>query len=90
MNSTTKGIVTILAIGIVGFVVYKKFIKPDSRKVVKNYLYSIYGYDKIREDFVNNADKDYVDAWSDAVMKGKDTFFRQGKVYETKTGTVKK
>lgn len=90
MNSNTKGIITVLAIGIIGFLAYKKFAKPDSRKVIKNYLYSIYGYDKMREDFVDSADKDYIEAWTDAVMKGENSFVLKGTTYETKTGKVKK
>jgi hypothetical protein len=89
MNSNTKGIITVLAVGVVGFLAYKRFVKPNSRKVVKNYLFSIYGYDKKRDEFVDGVDKDYINEWSDAIMKGNETFLLKGVTYITKTGKVK-
>jgi hypothetical protein len=89
MNKNTKGAIAVGVVLLLGFIVYKKFGKPDSRKVIINYLNATFGFKKENADFVNSADKGYIDNWSIAIMNGKDTFDFNGKTYITKGGTAK-
>lgn len=90
MNNTTKGILTVLVVGVLGYVAYKRFALPNSKKVVVNYMKATFGNEVDYEKFVETADKDYINAWSDAIMKGKDTFVYKGVTYITKGGKTKK
>ncbi len=102
MNKNTKGIIAVAIVGILGYLAYKKFGKgggggvggvlgkPNNREVVANYLYSVWGYSKEREDFSKSADQDYIDLWAEAIMKGKDTFQHKGNTIVTKTGRVQR
>lgn len=89
MNKNTKGIIAVAVVVLLGFIAYKKLAKPDSRKVIINYLDATFGADSKHKDFINNADKGYVESWSKALMNGKDTFEFNGKTYNTKGGTAK-
>ena len=90
MNKNTQGIITVLVIGVLGYFAYKKFgkdlIKPDSRKVLIKYLDATYGKTDDHQTFINNADKSYVDAWSNALMNGQPTFTDKGVTYSTAGG----
>lgn len=90
MNKNVQGIIAIAVVGIIGYLAYKKLGKPDSKKVIINYLDATFGLKKEHTDFVNNADKGYIDSWSDAIMNGKDTFQYNGTTYVTRGGATKK
>jgi hypothetical protein len=90
MNKNIKGTIVVGIVIALGYLVYKKFGKPDSRKVLINYLNATFGADSKHTDFINNAEKGYVESWSNALMNGKDTFEYNGKTYNTKGGIVKK
>jgi len=90
MNKNTKGAIVVVIILTLGYLAYKKLGKPDSKKVVINYLNATFGADSKHTDFINKADKGYVDSWSNALMNGKDTFEFNGKTFWTKGGTEKK
>lgn len=89
MNKNIKGAIVVGVVLALGYVAYKKFGKPDSRKVLINYLNATFGADSKHTDFINNADMGYVESWSKALMNGQDTFEYNGKTYNTKGGTVK-
>lgn len=87
-NKTKNGIIVVSIVLIGAYFAYKKFIKPDSKKVVVNYLYATFGRDIDYESFVNKADKNYIDAWAKSIMDGKSTFVVDGKTYNTSGGTA--
>lgn len=89
MNKNTNGFIAVAVIGLLGYLAYKKIGKPDSKKVVINFLNATFGLKKEHADFVNSSDKGYIDNWSVAIMNGKDTFEFNGKTYYTKGGTAK-
>jgi hypothetical protein len=90
MNNNVKGIITVgIVIGL-GFLAYKKFVKPDNRKVVIKYSDGIYGKSPSRNAFIYSADKGYVDAWANAIKKNSQTFKFNDKIYLTQGGTVKR
>ena len=89
MNKNLNGLIAVAVIGILGYIAYKKLGTPNSKKVVINYLNASYGYADSHVDFINKADKGYVDNWSKAIMNGKDTFEFNGKTYWTKGGSAK-
>lgn len=89
MSKNTKGIIAVAVVVLLGFIAYKKLAKPDSRKIIINYLNATFGFKKENADFVNSADKGYIDNWSNALMNGSDTFEFNGKTYNTKLGTAK-
>jgi hypothetical protein len=97
MNKNINGLIAVAVVGLLGYLAYKKLYKSDSKnvvitdskKVVINYLYTLYGENKLYDDFVNKADKGYIDNWSNAIMNGKDTFQFNGKIYNTKGGSAK-
>ena len=98
MNKNLKGVIAVGLIAVIGFFVYKKLSKgtktgsgvggQKSRDVVKNYLFSTYGYSKEREDFARTMTQDYADAWANAIMNGKTTFIHNGNTIVTATGRV--
>jgi hypothetical protein len=90
MNNTTKGILTVLVVGVLGYVAYKRFALPNSKKVVVNYMKATFGTAQDYDKFVETADKDYINAWSKAIMDGKDTFNVKGVTYVTYGGKSKK
>jgi hypothetical protein len=90
MNKNVKGIIAVAIVGVIGYVTYKKFVKPDSKKVVIAYLDSTFGKDAKHTDFVNGAGASYIDSWAKAIMSGSDTFTDSGNTYITNGGTVKK
>jgi hypothetical protein len=96
MNKNINGIIAVAVIGLLGYLAFKKLGgksglgKQKNREVVKNYLISTYGYSKEREDFAKSADQDYIDAWAEAIMNGKDTFQHNGNTIVTSTGRVKR
>ena len=87
-NSTRNGIIAVAIVLVGGYIAYKKFLKPDSREVLINYLDATYGKDAEHRTFIMSADKGYVDAWSDALMKGKETFTFNNKTYKTAGGSA--
>jgi hypothetical protein len=90
MNNNVKGIITVgIVIGL-GFLAYKKFVKPDNRKVVLKYLEGVYGKNENRKANINSADKGYIDSWANAIKKNSETFKFNDKIYLTKGGTVKR
>jgi uncharacterized Zn-binding protein involved in type VI secretion len=88
MNKNLNGIIVVAVIGLLGFLAYKKFGKPNSRKVVINYLDATFGGD--HSAFVNSADKGYIDNWSDAIMNGSTTFTFNGTTFVTRGGKTQK
>jgi hypothetical protein len=90
MNKNLKGVLVVVVVLGVGYFAYKKFLKPDNKKVVTKYLDATYGVDEKHKTFVNNADKGYIDTWANAINKGSNTFDYDGKTFFTKGGTVKK
>jgi hypothetical protein len=88
MNKNIKGLIVVAIVGVLGYVAYKKFILPNSKKVVIAYMDSTFGGS--HEDFVNKADKVYIDSWAKAIMDGKTTFDANGITYVTKGGKVQK
>jgi hypothetical protein len=90
MNKNVKGIITVLVVLGVGFFAYKKFLKPDNKKVVIKYLDATYGVDAKHTSFINSADKGYVDNWAKAIKDGSETFVFNNQTHYTKGGTVKK
>jgi TctA family transporter len=90
MNKNVKGLIVVAIVGVLGYVAYKKFILPNSKKVVIAYLDSMFGITQEHKDFVNKADKVYIDSWSKAIMNGKPTFDANGTTYETNGGRAKK
>jgi hypothetical protein len=89
MNKNVMGVITTIVVGGLLFVAYKKFVKPNNRKVLINYLDATFGASKSHIDFINNADKGYVDNWANALMKGKSTFIYNNKTYNVSGGTSK-
>ena len=88
MNKNVKSIIVVVAIAGLGYLVYKKFGKPDSRKVVIKYLDASFGGD--HSAFVNKADKGYIDNWSEAIMNGSTTFEYNGTTFVTNGGRTQK
>jgi len=89
MNKSTKNGIVVVAIVLVGgYFAYKKFVKPNSRKVLINYLDATFGKDAEHTTFINSADKGYVDAWAKALMKGESTFTYNNKTYNTGGGNA--
>jgi hypothetical protein len=89
MNKNTKGAIAVSVMLLLIFIAYKKFANTDSKKVVIKYLDKTFGYKKEHADFINSADKGYVDNWSLAIINDKDTFEFNGKIYNKKGGTAK-
>jgi hypothetical protein len=89
MNSNIKGIISVAIIGVIGYITYKKFVKPSSKKVVIAYLDATFGKDAKHTNFVNSAGASYIDSWAKAIMNGAETFTDAGKTYITNGGTVK-
>lgn len=88
MEKNTRNGIIVASIAIVGvYFAYKKFVLPDSKKVVLNYLNATFGGD--HSSFVNSATKSYLDAWSKALMNGEDTFVDAGVTHWTCGGTSK-
>ena len=93
MNKNIKGIIVVVVVLGLGYFAYKKFGKPNSKKVVIKYMDATFGVDEKHKNFVNNSyntDKGYIDNWADAINKGVDTFQFNNQTYYTKGGTVKK
>lgn len=90
MNNNVKGIIVVGVVIGLGFFAYKKFVKPDSKKVVLEYLERVYGKNENRNANINAADKGYVDSWAKAIKKNSETFKFGDKIYLTQGGTVKK
>jgi hypothetical protein len=90
MNSNVKGIISVIVVGGLLYIAYKKFVKPNNRKVLINYLDATFGASSSHADFINNADKGYVDNWAKALMKGESTFVYNNKTYMVSGGTAKK
>ena len=90
MNSNVKGIISVIVVGGLLYIAYKKFVKPNNRKVLINYLDATFGESSGHADFINNADKGYVDNWAKALMKGENTFTFNNKTYSTAGGKVAK
>jgi hypothetical protein len=88
MNKNLNGIIVVAVVGLLGFFAYKKFGKPNSRKVVIKYMDATFGGD--HSAFVNSADKGYIDSWSDAIMNGSTTFIYNGTTFVTKGGRTQK
>jgi len=93
MDSKTKnGLISVGLVAITGYLAYRFFIKPNSKKVVLSYLNATYcGMNEEHSTFVNNASKSYLDAWSEAIMNGECTFVDKAtnKTYVTLGGKVK-
>jgi hypothetical protein len=90
MNSNVKGIISVVVVGGLLYLAYKKFVKPNSKKVVINYLDATFGVSTNHTDFINKADKGYVDNWAKALMKGESIFTYNGKTYKVAGGTATK
>jgi len=88
MNKNVKGIIVVAVVGLLSYLAYKKFGKPDSRKVVTKYLDATFGGDHTA--FVNKADKGYIDSWSEAIMNGSTTFVYNGTTFVTRGGKTQK
>lgn len=89
-KSVKNGLIVVVAVTLLGYFSYKYFVLPDSKKVVISYLDATFGKDPKHTDFINSANKSYVDAWAKAIMKGEDTFTDGGKLYNTSGGTAKR
>ena len=87
-KSNRNGIIVVAIVLIGGYFAYKKFVKPNSRKVLINYLDATFGSKAEHTTFINNADKGYVDEWSKALMKGESTFTYNNKTYKTSGGSA--
>lgn len=88
MNKNIKGIIVVVLFAGLGYLAYKKFGKPDSRKVVIKYLDASFGGD--HSEFVNKSEKGYIDNWSKAIMNGSNTFEYNGTTYITNGGKKQK
>ena len=89
-KSIKKGLLVVAVVTLLGYFSYKLFILPNSKKVVINYLDASYGKDIAHTTFVNSAKKSYVDSWAKAIMRGENTFFDGGTLYNTSGGTAKR
>jgi hypothetical protein len=89
MNKNVKGIITVLVVLGVGFFAYKKFLKPDNKKIVLKHLATNYGVKESHKSFVDSADKGYIDSWANAIKIGSETFTYNGKTFYTLGGTTK-
>ena len=87
MNEKTKNGLIVVGVILVGLFLTYKFIIPNSSKVVLNYLNATFGNKKEHEDFVKSAEKGYLNAWSKAIMEGRNTFTYKDKEYNTSGGT---
>lgn len=87
MSKDMKGIIVVLVVAGIGYIAYKKFLKPDSRKVVIKYLDASFGGS--HSEGVKSMEKGYVDSWSKAIMSGSTTFNYNGKTYVTMGGKIK-
>jgi hypothetical protein len=88
MNKNVRGIIVVVVMAGLGYLAYKKFGKPDSRKVVIKYMDATFGGD--HSAFVNSADKGYIDNWAKAIMDGQQTFDFNGKTFVTRGGKTQK
>jgi hypothetical protein len=88
MNKNLKGLITVAVVVGLGYIVYKKFILPNSKQVVIKYMDATFGGS--HSDFVNKADELYIKNWATAIMEGKTTFDANGVTYVTKGGRVQK
>jgi hypothetical protein len=89
MNNNIKGILVVGVVLGLGFFAYKKFINPNSKKVVIKYLDKLRGVKEENKTFVNGADKGYIDSWAKAITKNSETFKFENKIYLTNSGRVK-
>jgi hypothetical protein len=86
-KSTRNGLIAVGIMAVLGYFAYKKFILPNSKLVVLNYLDASFGGD--HSAFANGMKQSYADAWAQALMKGQDTFTDSGLVYWTCGGKAK-
>jgi hypothetical protein len=84
MNKNINGIIAVLVVAGLGYFAYKKLGKPNSVKVITNYLDATYGGD--HKEAVSKMEKGYLNAWSDALMNGSKTFEYNGSTYKTGGG----
>jgi hypothetical protein len=90
MNKNIQGFIAVAVVGIIGYLAYKKFGKPNNFEVVTNYMNSIYGeIEGGRINAVKKMGKGYIDNWAKAIMNGKNDFEYNGKIYHTQGGNVK-
>lgn len=86
MTKTTKGIVTVSVIAVLGFGAYRLFYKTKRQKV----KYLIEGnYSQGTEAELMAFGDDYIDAWYKAAKDGRDSFALGTGMYHTKGGTAK-
>lgn len=92
MTSTTKGIISVGVLAVVGFIAYKVFVgKPFKAKVEelwKHYLKTFPATLPYKDTYLKTdifANKDFVDSWYKAYKKGVPTFVVKGRTWDTKT-----
>lgn len=83
MQKTTKGIVAIGILAIIGFVGYKVFVKTKRQKV--NYLIT-YNYTQGTPEGLMAFGDDFIDAWYKGAKAGKKLFNLAGTFYNTQGG----
>lgn len=91
MNKQTKNAVVVLGvlgIFILGYFGYEQMKAKKNRKIVITYLDNLFPETK-HTDFVNSADKKYINAWASAITENKPNFIVNGEIYNTNGGTKK-
>ena len=87
MNSTTKGIITVLIVGGIGYLAYKKFFQDKkafyARKIAEAGKAS-------NETVLKTFGEDYLKAWYKGIKSGADSFTYKNAQYNTDGGKLKK
>lgn len=84
MNSTVKGIITVLIVGGAVYASYKLFFSDKKKK----YAELIYDKGKHKDyKFLLTMQEGYLKQWYSAVQSGAETFVFEGSTYKTQGGT---
>lgn len=84
MTSTTKGIITVLVVGGIGYLAYKKLFQDNKKKYAQAIVLAgkSSNFDKLI-----TFGEDYLKAWDKAIKNKAETFSLNGSTYKTQGGT---
>jgi hypothetical protein len=92
MTSTTKGIIAVGTVAILGFIAYRLFIGKSLKAMQEElwlwYLQSFPATLPYKDTYLKTeifSNKDFVDSWYKSYKKGLPTFEYRGKTWDTKT-----
>lgn len=86
MSSTTKGIITVLTVGVVGYAAYY-FLLMDKKGFYAKRI--VEAGKSSNAETLKTFDQDFLKAWYTAAKRGEETFSVRGKTYSTQGGKAK-